>query len=116
VADIDTSAAISDISVGRTLKAGYFTVNGEKITIATTDSLDDIFGKILGQTGVVASYSGDQIHLSSGTPISLGASNDTSNFLQSMRLSGSGVPSGGFYEVATSAPGLSAPRLNVALN
>jgi flagellar hook-associated protein 2 len=116
VADIDTSVAISDISVGRTIKAGYFTVNGEKITIATTDSLDDIFGKILGQTGVVASYSGDQIRLSSGAPISLGASNDTSNFLQSMRLSGSGVLSGGFYEVSTTAPGLSAPRLNVPLN
>ena len=116
VADIDTSADIADISVGRTIKGGYFTVNGEKINIATTDSLDDIFGKILGQTGVVASYSGDQIHLSSGSPISLGASNDTSNFLQAMRLSGSGVLSGGSYEVATTAPGLSAPRLNVSLN
>jgi flagellar hook-associated protein 2 len=116
VADIDTSAPISGISVGRTLKAGFFTVNGQKITIATTDSLDDIFGKILGQTGVVASYSGDQIHLSSGAPISLGASNDTSNFLQAMRLSGSGVASGGFYEVTTTAPGLSSPKTNVALN
>jgi flagellar hook-associated protein 2 len=116
VVDIDTSAPISGISVGRTLKAGFFTVNGQKITIATTDSLDDIFGKILGQTGVVASYSGDQIHLSSGAPISLGASNDTSNFLQAMRLSGSGVASGGFYEVTTTAPGLSSPKTNVALN
>ena len=116
VADIDTSAPISGISVGRTLKAGFFTVNGQKITIATTDSLDDIFGKILGQTGVVASYSGDQIHLSSGAPISLGAANDTSNFLQAMRLSGSGVASGGFYEVTTTAPGLSSPKTNVALN
>ena len=116
VADIDTSAPISGISVGRTLKAGFFTVNGQKITIATTDSLDDIFGKILGQTGVVASYSGDQIHLASGAPISLGASNDTSNFLQAMRLSGSGVASGGFYEVTTTAPGLSSPKTNVALN
>jgi len=116
VADIDTSVDISDISVGRTIKAGYFTVNGEKITIATTDSLDDIFGKILGQTGVVASYSGDQIHLASGAPISLGASNDTSNFLQAMRLSGSGVLSGGSYEVASASPGLSAPKMNVPLN
>lgn len=116
VADIDTSADISEISVGRTIKAGYFTVNGEKITIATTDSLDDIFGKILGQTGVVASYSGDQVHLSSGAPISLGASNDTSNFLQALRLSGSGVLTGGSYEVASAAPGLSAPKLNVPLN
>lgn len=116
VADINTASDISDISVGRTLKAGYFTVNGEKINIATTDSLDDIFGKILGQTGVAASYSGDQIHLTSGAPISLGAPNDTSNFLQVMRLSGSGVLSGGSYEVATAAPGLSAPKLNVPLN
>ena len=116
VADIDTSAPISGISVGRTLKAGFFTVNGQKITIATTDSLDDIFGKILGQTGVVASYSGDQIHLSSGAPISLGAANDTSNFLQAMRLSGSGVVNVSFYEVTTTAPGLSSPKTNVALN
>jgi flagellar hook-associated protein 2 len=116
VNDIDTTVDVADISVGRTIKAGYFTVNGEKITISTTDSLDDIFGKILLQTGVAANYSGDQFHLSSGAPISLGAPNDTSNFLQAMRLSGSGTLSGGFYEVTSAAPGLAAPKLNVPLN
>lgn len=108
---IDTSVAVSDISVGRTISAGYFTVNGERITIATTNSLDDIFKKILDQTGVTASYSSDSIHLASSAPISLGASNDTSNFLQAMRLSGSGGNA-----VTSSAPGLSAPKMNVPLN
>jgi flagellar hook-associated protein 2 len=116
VADIDTSTPISGVSVGRTLKSGFFTVNGEKITIATTDSLNDIFEKIKNQTGVDATYSGDGIILSSGAPISLGAPNDTSNFLQAMRLSGSGLSTGGSYEVRTPAPGLSAPKMNVALN
>ena len=116
VNDLNTTVDVADISVGRTIKAGYFTINGEKITIATTDSLDDIFGKILLQTGIAANYSGDQIHLSSGAPISLGAPNDTSNFLQAMRLSGSGTLSGASYEVTSAAPGLAAPKLNVPLN
>ncbi|MEI8294230.1 MAG: flagellar filament capping protein FliD [bacterium] len=116
VPDLNTSTPISDIFVGRTIKTGSFTINGKQITIASSDSLDDIFGKISSSTGVSASYSGDQIHLSSAAPLSLGAPNDTSNFLQVMRLSGSGVLSGSSYQVTSAAPGLSAPKLNVPLN
>jgi flagellar hook-associated protein 2 len=58
----------------------------------------------------------DQVEISSGAPISLGAPNDSSNFLQAMRLSGSGVLNGSDYLVTSLASGLSAPKLNVPLN
>jgi flagellar hook-associated protein 2 len=69
--------------------AGNFTVNGTKISIATTDSINDVLNSINANVpGVSASYDAatDKITLSSGGAIVLGAANDTSNFLQSMRL------------------------------
>ncbi len=93
-------SAINDVS-GVTLAtmrtagvvtAGKFTVNGQQVTIATTDSLDDVFTAINTATGgdVTATYSAatDKITLTSGTnaTITLGAANDTSNFLQVAKL------------------------------
>lgn len=76
--------------------AGTFTVNGEKVTIALTDSLEDVFTKISTATGgdVTASYdpATDKISLTSASgSLMLGAANDTSNFLTSMRLSNNGT-------------------------
>lgn len=72
--------------------AGTFTVNGEQVTIAATDSLQSVFDKIASAAGnkVTASYSSttDEITLASsdGSPITLGSSADTSNFLQVAQL------------------------------
>jgi flagellar hook-associated protein 2 len=72
--------------------AGTFTVNGAQINIATTDSLQTVFNNIASATGnkVAASYNAttDKITLTSsdGSPIVLGSSTDTSNFLQTAQL------------------------------
>jgi len=77
--------------------AGKFTVNGQQITVATTDSLQDVFNAIHTATGndVTATYSAaeDKITLqsASNTPITLGAANDTSNFLQVLKLANNGT-------------------------
>ena len=77
--------------------AGTFTVNGAQVTVATTDSLQDVFDAIGTATGgdVTASYDSatDRITLTSASDaeIVLGASNDTSNFLQVLKLTNNGT-------------------------
>ncbi len=75
--------------------AGTFTVNGAQINIATTDSLQTVFNNIASATQaagnpVTASYdaTADKITLTSGngSPIVLGSSTDSSNFLQVAQL------------------------------
>jgi len=113
---LNSADLISDISVGRTITGGTFTVNGKPISFTTADSLDSVLSKVVAETGgeVVASYNSgtDRIDLfnTNGNPIILGASNDTSNFLQAMRLTSGGV------SVSSSAPALSAPKVNVPIN
>jgi flagellar hook-associated protein 2 len=123
--DISSSLAATDDVSGLTLAslataapvtAGTFTVNGQQITVALTDSLQDVFTKIAtattGNGDVTASYdsANDQVKLlaGSGSEIVLGASNDTSNFLSVMKLANNGSPtitSGGTLgSVAMSSP------------
>jgi flagellar hook-associated protein 2 len=124
VAPLDPTKTIAEISVGRTITApGFFTVNGQRINVASTDTLQKVINDIKSIAGT-ADLVGDQIQIVSlGSPLSLGAPNDTSNFLQAMQLSGSGTKTEGdpsittddVYSVTSSASSLSAPRLNVAL-
>jgi flagellar hook-associated protein 2 len=124
VAPLDPTKTIAEISVGRTITApGFFTVNGQRINVASTDTLQKVIDDIKSIAGT-ADLVGDQIQIVSlGSPLSLGAPNDTSNFLQAMQLSGSGTKTEGdpsittddVYSVTSSASSLSAPRLNVAL-
>jgi len=82
--DLDSTAFADPIT------AGTFTVNGQTITVAASDSLQSVFTQIYNATGgaVTASYdpSTDGIELSSSSPITLGSSADTSNFLQATQL------------------------------
>jgi flagellar hook-associated protein 2 len=77
--------------------AGFFTVNGAQVTVDLGESLSDLFDRISGATGgeVTASYnpSTDGIELSSANSISLGAANDTTNFLALARLHNNGTGS-----------------------
>jgi len=122
VASLNAGTLISDLSVGRTIKGGTFLVNGQRVNVATTDTLQKVIDDIKFITGT-ADLVGDQIQIVSGSPLSLGAPNDTSNFLQAMQLSGSGtktendpsITTDDIYSVTSSASSLSAPRLNVAL-
>ncbi len=91
---------LANLNIANPVSAGTFTVNGAQVTIATTDSLQDVFDKISTATGgnVTASYdptatTGDKISLTSASGnVVLGAINDTSNFIQAMKLSNNGTP------------------------
>ena len=108
---IDPADLISNIPVGRTITAGTFTVEGVQITVNSTDSLNDVLANIVGATSgsVTATYNAgtDRIELVKIGPgsITLGASNDTSNFLQATRLTSGGSP------LSSSGATLSSPRL-----
>ncbi len=96
------------------VSAGTFSINGHRITVALTDSLQEAFNAITAATGgdVTASYdsSTDRVTLTSGSgSLMLGAANDTSNFLGAFRLGNSGTAS------ATSAAALGSVKLNAPL-
>jgi flagellar hook-associated protein 2 len=88
-----SGVTLASMPTASAVTAGDFTVDGARITVALTDSLQDVFDKISTATGggVTASYDSatDKISLTSATPgtaITLGAANDTSNFLAVARL------------------------------
>lgn len=103
---------LSSLSLGRKITEGsgkYITINGTQIPVSASstlqDVLDDINGLLAGQ--VAASYDPAQDKITLTGVTSLGASNDTSNFLQVMRLSGSGT--------VTSSSALSSPNLTSSI-
>lgn len=86
---------LASLGASATPTAGFFSVNGARVTIATTDSLQDVFTAISTATGgaVTAAYdpASDRVTLASAAPITLGAANDTSNFLSVARLAANGT-------------------------
>lgn len=103
--DIAASLASSSDVSGLTLatlptaaavKAGTFSVNGAKVTVALTDSLASVFQAISDATGgeVTAAYDSatDKVTLTGATGlVTLGAANDSSNFLAVFRLGNNGT-------------------------
>lgn len=91
-----SGVTLATMNTSTAVTAGDFSVNGKKITIALTDSLQDVFDKISTATGgvVTGSYNAatDKITLTSNdsSEIVLGAANDTSNFLRATRLTNNG--------------------------
>jgi len=89
--------ALDDSAFADPITAGTFTVNGQTITVAATDTLQSVFNQISTATGgsVTAGYdsTSDEITLSSNSPITLGSSADTSNFLQATQLYTNGLGS-----------------------
>lgn len=81
---------ISSMRTAQTVTAGNFTVNGAQITVATTDTLQDVFDRISTATGgmVTAAYDpvSDGVTLTGDSSLSLGSSADTSNFLSALKL------------------------------
>lgn len=89
----DVSAlTIANLNIATPVTAGTFTVNGQQVTIATTDSLQGVFDKIAAATGgdITGSYNpatdGITLTSGSGAEVILGANNDTSNFISAMKL------------------------------
>jgi flagellar hook-associated protein 2 len=109
---------LATLPTATAVTAGNFTVNGQTVAIALTDSLQDVFDKISTATGgtVTASYNPatDGIKLTNTdtndpTEIVLGAVNDSSNFLHVMQLANNGT------KTVTSSNSLGAVALNVPL-
>lgn len=93
-----TGVTLANMHTATAVTAGTFTVNGSQVTVALTDSLQDVFNAISTATGgtVTASYvpSSDEIKLvSSSGNVVLGAANDTSNFLTAAKLTNNGTTS-----------------------
>ena len=88
---------LSNASFATAVTAGNFTVNGKQVTLATSDTLQQVFDKISTATGgqVTGTYdpATDKISLSSVSEIVLGSATDTSNFLTVARLSNNGLGS-----------------------
>ncbi len=86
-----TSTVITNLRLATDITEGTFSINGQEITVASTDTLQDVFDAISAATsGVVsASYDSgaDTVTLTSSSgQLDLGGSDDTSNFLDAMRL------------------------------
>lgn len=102
----DTSKTLSNLNIATrvtfsetnpndtTQTFGSFTVNGARITVRPTDTLQSVLTAIGTATngGVTAALVNDRIVLTSNDigsgvqPISLGSSNDTSNILEALKL------------------------------
>jgi len=89
-----SGVTLSSAGFATPVTAGTFTVDGDQVSISSSDTLQSVFNKIATATGnaVTASYDSgtDEITLSSGSPIVLGNATDTSNFLQVAQLYNNG--------------------------
>lgn len=91
-----SGTTLANLNVGAAVTAGTITVNGQSITVALTDSLQNVFDNISAATGgtVTGSYNpatdGITLTNSSGELV-LGAANDTSNFFTAMKLTNNGT-------------------------
>ena len=101
-AALSATSDVSGLTIGTlptatAVTAGNFQIDGTSVAVAATDSLQDVFNKINTATGgnVTASYdpNTDKVSLQSanGSPIVLGASNDTTNFLTALGLNSNGT-------------------------
>lgn len=106
---------LANLRTGSAPTAGTFSINGQQVTVALTDSLQDVFDAIGTATGgdVTAAYNHltDRITLTSASQseITLGAANDTSNFLRVLKLVHNGT------DTVTSAGTLGALKTTATL-
>ncbi len=114
---------LANLPIGQAVTAGTFTVNGAKVTVSLTDSLQDVFNAISTATGgnVTAAYSsaGDTVSLTAASgEVMLGAGNDTSNFLRALKLGNNGtgtVASSARLGTVKTTAALSAANLSTAI-
>jgi flagellar hook-associated protein 2 len=90
-----TGLVLSDAGFATDVRGGTITVNGKSVSIATTDTLQEVFNKINEATNgsVIGSYDPDtdKIVFNGDSEIVLGSARDTSNFLQVAKLSNNGT-------------------------
>jgi flagellar hook-associated protein 2 len=117
-----SNLVLANANFSQPITAGTITVDGQQITISTSETLQQVFNDISTATGgaVTASYGGsnnpDEITLSSSSPITLGSTTDTSNFLQVAQLYNPNTPppTASTYTI-TSANPLGSVQLNATL-
>lgn len=102
-----TGSTIATLNTATAITAGKFSINGQTVTVAASDTLDQVLARIGTATSgqVTASYSAatDKITLSSTASIMVGAANDTSNFLTAVGLSNNITLGNGTYSVASTS-------------
>ena len=90
-----SSLTLSNAPFRNTITDGTITVNGKRVDITSSQSLQDVFNAISTATSgsVTGTYdpSTDKIQLSSASEVVLGSANDTSNFLQEAQLFNNGT-------------------------
>ncbi len=117
-----TGVTLAALGTGAALTGGEFTVNGARVTVDLAGSLDALFTRISTATGgaVTAAYNPatDKIELNSASPIVLGSTTDSSNFLNVTRLANNGtgsVASGSALGTVTPGSTLAGARLSTAI-
>jgi flagellar hook-associated protein 2 len=122
-----SGVTLANLGTGTALTAGAFTVNGARVTVDLSSSLQDLFAAIKTATGdkVTASYNAadDKITLANTDPLDLttivlGSSTDTSNFLSITRLannSGTAITSSAKLGAASATATLANARLKTAV-
>ncbi len=92
-----SSVVVATAGLSTPITAGTFSVNGQQVTVASTDTLQAVFDNISKATSgaVTASYdpSADKITLLSASNIVIGSATDTSSFLQAVKLTDNGATS-----------------------
>lgn len=90
--DGNLSTKLSDLHLNTAFTEGFFTINGARISVSGTDTLQSVFDK-LSAINISATYDNDtdKITLQSDKTIYLGSSNDTSNFLDLFHLYSNGT-------------------------
>jgi flagellar hook-associated protein 2 len=92
-----SGVTLATLGTGTALTAGVFTLNGSRVTVDLTDSLQTLFTRISTATSgaVTAAYNPttDKLELNSASPIVLGSTTDSSNFLSVARLANNGTSS-----------------------
>lgn len=118
-----SSVLLNQAAFGEVVRPGTLTVNGKQISVAATDSLQDLFDKISAATGgtVSGSYdpAADKIRLAGAGPIILGSATDTSNFFDVARLYNNGteeIVSSGALGRANLSANVSASNLVTAIS
>lgn len=126
-ASLSTTDTLANMATATAITAGTFTVNGKQLTLSSADAstmtFADLLTKIQTEAGLTsATYDavGDTVSLqSAGSTMMLGASGDTSNVLQVLKLtsngSGNTATSSGQLGVVKTTAALASANLGTAI-
>ncbi|MDA8333838.1 MAG: flagellar filament capping protein FliD [Peptococcaceae bacterium] len=120
-APVSQTAYLDSAGFAVTPTAGYFTINGKQINVdPSTQSLTDIVNAIntsgAGVTAQIDPSNSDLMQLVGSSPMQVGSSSDTSNFLSATNLLGAAQVYNGTDYVATSTSPMAKINPSAVLN